>query len=339
MSHRWSRRELVQGASVAGLGLLAGCGRLPWQVPSQAQRSAKVPTIVYIGSARGAGRFEELFVQGLRDLGYAEGKNIIVEYRYTGGDDARFPDLAAEVVRLPADVIVTMGTPATQAAKAATSTTPIVMVVVGDPVLNRLVDSFSRPGGNVTGLTNDVSSQLLGKRLELLTQTLPGLARVGTVATVGSYAAEPTVRDTRDAAHALGVELLVLEVQRPDEIPGAFEAAAGQGAQALLQLPVPLGSLAPQGIVASVEKSRLPAMYISRGYVEVGGLMSYGPSVLDSGRRVATYVDKILKGAKPADLPVEQPMRFDFAINMNTAQALGLTIPQHVLLQATEVIQ
>jgi putative tryptophan/tyrosine transport system substrate-binding protein len=322
-----------------GLGLLVGCGRWPGQVSSQAQRSAKLPTIAYIGSTRGGGRIEEQLLQGLRDLGYEEGKSILVEYRYSSGDDARFADLAAEVVRLPADVIVTMGTPATQAAKAATSTIPIVMIVVGDPVANGLIVSFARPGGNVTGLTNDVSSQLLGKRLELLTQTLPGLARVGTVATVGSYAAEPTVRETREAAHTLGVELLVREASRPEEIPGAFEAAAREGAEALLQLPMPFGSLGPQEIVASVEKSRLPAMYISRSYVELGGLMSYGPSALDSGRRAAIFVDKILKGANPTDLPVEQPMRFEFAINLRTAQALGLTIPPHVLLQATELIQ
>jgi putative ABC transport system substrate-binding protein len=213
------------------------------------------------------------------------------------------------------------------------------MLIAGDPVRAGLIASFGRPGGTITGLTSDISTQLIGKRLELLVETEPRVARVATITQAGSYAGPLAIQAAQMAAQALGVELRSLQLHDPEELPSQFEAAAREGAQALIFLPAPLGPSAVADIVALAAQSRLPAMYVSRAYVDAGGLMSYGPNPAALQRRAAYYVDRLLKGAKPADLPVEQPTTFDFVINLKAAQALGLAIPQHVLLQATEVIQ
>jgi putative tryptophan/tyrosine transport system substrate-binding protein len=332
---RYGRRQVVQGAGAVGLGLLVGCGRLPWQTPS-------VPKVYRIGVLDAGGRASsdlrrDAFLQGLHEFGYTEGENILIDYRHADGRLAPLPTLATELVRLPVDVIVTATAPAISAAKDATSTIPIVMANSPDPVTAGLVASLARPGGNVTGLT-DMAVGLSAKRLELLKAAVPAASRVAILWQSGNPGNELILSETQDAARALGVDLEPLGVREPNEFEAAFETLSSKGVDAII---VAQGPLVTQGrrIVELATKSGLPVMYPGRGLVEVGGLMAYGPSAPGNWRRAAYYVDRILKGTKPADLPVEQPMTFDFVINLQTAQALGLTIPHHVLLQATEVIQ
>jgi putative tryptophan/tyrosine transport system substrate-binding protein len=333
----YTRRQLVQGASVVGLGLLAGCGRLPWQTAPDA-RPAKTAQVGFLGRSYDDPARAGALRHGLEQYGYVDGQNLTLHLRYAEGMEERLPALAAELARLRVDVIVTSGPPATQAAKQTTSTIPIVMVVQGDPVANGLVSSLARPDGNVTGLTRNPSG-LQTKQLELLKEMVPGTSRVAVLWNADNRFIVQQVGHVQTAAHALGIELESLKVHDPAEFDEAFEAAARQHVEGLIVLEDGLTLDHRRQIVELAAKHRLPAMYPTSVWTQIGGLLSYGPSIIDEYHRAAYYIDKILKGAKPADLPVEQPMRFEFVINLRTAQALGLTIPHHVLLQATEVLQ
>jgi putative ABC transport system substrate-binding protein len=334
-----SRRAFVQGAGAVGLALVAGCGLLS----SHAQRPARVARLGILSqsSANSAATAaqHETFREGLRALGYEEGQNLVLEFRYAEAELERLPDLAAELVRLPVDILVVGGgEPAIQAAKRASETLPIVFPNSSAPVETGIVASLARPGGNATGLT-DVGPELSGKRLQLLRDALPGLAQVGVLWSPQFAGSALQSKETESASRALGLELLALPVHGPEEIEPAFEAALSGGAEALVVLPSTTTNTHARRIVEQAARGRLPAMYGNPVNMEAGGLMSYGPSRADNWRRAASYVDKVLKGAKPADLPVERPTKFDFTINLKTAQALGLSIPPHVLAQATEVLQ
>ncbi len=282
----------------------------------------------------------DAFRQGLRDLGYVEGQNLVIEYRGSEGQDARLPALAAELARLQVEVIVAVGTTATRPAQQATHTIPIVMTGTNDPVGQGLVASLARPGGNITGLSL-MMAELPGKRLELLKETVPQSTRVAVLANPAAPSYTRWMSNLTVAARALGLHLHVVEVRRADELDTAFVTMTRAGADALFASPdagLLLDGL--RGRIADLAiKNRLPTIYAWREGVDTGGLLSYGPSLPDAWRRAATYVDKILKGAKPADLPVEQPMKFKLAINLKTAKALGLTIPPSILFQADEVLQ
>jgi putative ABC transport system substrate-binding protein len=309
-------------------------------VTAEAQQPKKVPRIGLLGvvSASAAEGRIEAFRQGLRDLGYVEGKNIVIEYRTAEGKLERLPALAAELVRLKVDVIVTRGPPPTRSAKEATSTIPIVMGSDIDPVGNGFVASLARPGGNITGLSA-LSPELSGKQLELLKEIIFKLSRVAVLGTSTIPGSAQMLRETEAAAGVFGVHLQYLDVQKPKEIETAFRAASKGRADAVLVLPNPLTLSQRTQVVDLAVKSRLPVMYPQSEYVEDGGLMTYGPSINDLFRRAATYVDKILKGAKPADLPVEQPTKFEFIINLKAAKQIGLTIPPNVLARADQVIK
>ena len=312
-------------------------GILGAALADEAQQPTKVPRIGVLWPTSDH-PYLQAFRQGLRDLGYVEGQTIVIEYRYARGKDDRLPDLAAELVRLQVGAILTWGTPATQAAKQATRAIPIVMGTIADPVTAGLVASLARPGGNVTGLTS-ISRELAGKRLELTMEVIPGLSRVAVLSNPANPGAVLNLRETEAAARSRGMRLQVLQVRGPNDFESAFEAAAKERAGALVVLPDPLFSQHAKRLVDLAAKHRLPAMYYTKEFVDAGGLMSYAPSYPDMFRRAASYVDKILKGAKPGDLPVEQPTRFELVINLKTAKALGLTIPQSVLIRADQVIQ
>jgi putative ABC transport system substrate-binding protein len=305
---------------------------------ARAQHPSKVPRVGVIGEASPADSFLAAFQQGLSELGYKEGQNIVIEYRYARGALDRAPKLAAELISLKVDVLVVGGTIAAQAAKALTTTVPIVFVLAGDPVGSGLVASLARPGGNATGMTN-LAPELSGKQLELLKAAVPQVSRVTVLYNPDSPVAGPALNGAREAARALAVELQVLEVRRPNELARAFSALAPWHTGALIALSDPVFGSEPAQLAKLAAKNRLPAMYASRRFAEAGGLLAYGPNYSDNFRRAATYVDKILKGARPADLPVEQPSRFELVINLKTARTLGLTIPQPLLLRADDVIQ
>jgi putative tryptophan/tyrosine transport system substrate-binding protein len=307
---------------------------------ADAQPVGKVPRIGVLGLRPPAAFvFQiEAFRQGLRELGYIEGQDLAIEYRYAEGNLEQLPALAAELVHLPVDIIVTWTTPAIQAAQQATTTIPIVMAASGDPIRTGFVESLARPGGNITGLTI-LSAELSAKRLELLTQLVPGLARVAVLWTPANPAIVPEWQATQEAARRLGVQAQSLEIQGPDDFAKAFAAATQEHAQALYQTTDALFARHRDQILDFAAKSRLPASFHSRPFVEAGGLMSYGPNHAALWHRAATYVHKILRGATPADLPVEQPTTFELVINLKTAQALELTIPPTLLFQATEVIR
>ena len=281
------------------------------------------------------------FSQGLRELGYVEGTSIVVEYRGAAGKIERLPDVAGELVRLDVDVIVAPNTPAARAVQQVTTSVPIVVPVMGDPVGDGLVASLGHPGGNITGLTF-LGPELLPKRLALLKEALPTVSRVAGLWHPGAYG-EPTMKsmmkETEAAALALGVHLQLVAVQGPHEFDQAFSTIAAERADALIVFPSPMLFNERKRIVDLAVKHRLPSISMAREFVQLGGLMSYGASIVDLQRRAAAYVDKILKGAKPADLPVQQPTKFELVINLKTAQALGLTIPQSILLRADEVIE
>jgi putative tryptophan/tyrosine transport system substrate-binding protein len=333
---RLSRRQFVVGAGVSSLGLLAGCGRWPWQ----AQAPAKVARVGYLHmGTRTAWQTlrQDTLRQGLRELGYIEGHNLALDWRLAEGDPDRLAALAAELVRAEVDVTVAFGDVGIRALKNATSTVPIVMVLSRDPVGAGFVASLARPGGNVTGLSA-IRGQLASKRLELLKETIPGAARVAVLWNPGAdLAAE--FRETEAAAQTLGLQLQSLEVRGEDDFERAFAEAIGERADALVLLADFLTTGNAERIVPLAARSRLPTMYEYREWVSTGGLMAYGPSQVDQVRRAAYYVDRILKGAKPADLPVEQPMTFDFVVNMKTARELGITFPNEIMLQVTEVIE
>lgn len=303
---------------------------------AQAQQSKKVPRIGFLSAAL-VEPLREAFRQGLRELGYVEGQNIAIEWRHSEGRVEGLPVFATELSRLKVDVIVAGGTPALLAAKDATNTIPIV-ICLGDPVREGFVASLARPGGNITGLTS-ISMDLAAKRLELLKETVPRLTRAGVLWDAADQGAAANFKETEAAARALGVQVQSLEVRSANDFESAFKAATVGRAHGLIVLS---GSLiAPQRtrIVALATKSRLPTMFADGRHVESGGLMSYAPNVPDMLRRAATYVDKILKGAKTADLPVEQPTKFELVINLRTAKALGLKIPAHLLMEADKVIE
>jgi putative ABC transport system substrate-binding protein len=307
-------------------------------VPAQAQQPAKVPRIGLLvpGSRAVFAVRTDALRQGLRELGYLEDQNIAIEYSYTDGKSDRLADLVDELIRLKVDVIVTASIPPVLAAKKASSTIPIVFAAVNDPVAAGLVTSLARPGGNVTGLTN-LSPDLDSKRLELLKEAFPKISRV-------TYLWNPDAPGTglpamQAAAPALGVQLLSLEARTANDFDNAFETALKERTHALITLPSPVFITHQKRIVEFATKNRLPAIYPFTDFTESGGLMSYAHSNLDNWRRAATYVDKILKGAKPADLPVEQPKKFELAINLKTAKQIGVTIPPNVLARADRVIK
>jgi putative tryptophan/tyrosine transport system substrate-binding protein len=307
---------------------------------AEAQQSGKLPRVglLFVGESSPPSPHVQALGQGLRNLGYVEGKTIVLEYRYAEGKIERLPELAAELVRLPVDVIVTALSPAIQAAKQATDTIPIVFAVSGNPLATGYVASLAHPGGNVTGLSA-MDYDLTGKRLELLTEALRKVSRVAVLWNPGNGAMVLKMEEVRVAAHALRVEIKSLEARRPQDFDQALAALPREHADALLTLADPLTLFHRDRIIEAAAKNRLPAMYELQEFVEAGGLMSYGPSILDNFRRAATYVDKILKGAKPGDLPVEQPTKFELVINLKTAKQIGLTIPPNVLARADRVIR
>jgi putative ABC transport system substrate-binding protein len=307
---------------------------------AEAQQLTKVHRIGWLGagSPLSSRAYVEAFQQSLRDLGYIEGQNMALEYRYAEGKMERLPELAAELVHLTMDVLVTSGSPATQAAQHVTSTIPIVGVALADPLGTGFAASFARPGGNITGLAFQ-NADLSTKRLELLTEAVPGVTRVAVLWDSHFPASPSAVRAVEEAARALGVQIHLLEVQGPEDFARVVAAATRERAQALFQVASPLFSTHSETFIDLVAKSRLPATCETRPFVVAGCLMTYGPSFPDMYRRAAYYVDRILKGAKPGDLPIEQPMKFELVINLKTAQALGLTIPPTLLFQADEVIK
>jgi putative tryptophan/tyrosine transport system substrate-binding protein len=280
----------------------------------------------------------DAFRQGLREFGYVEGQNFVIEYRSADGRPERFPGLATELVDLKVDLIVTRGTPAALAAEKATESIPIVMATSADPTRFGIVSSLARPGGNVTGLST-VAVELAGKRLELLKEAIPRIARIALIANMSSPASGSQWRQMEAAARSLGFAPQLLDVRAPEDFARAFDIAIKQRADAVQVANDTLTQTNFRRIVDLSAKHRLPSMFASREFVDAGGLMAYGPNFTDLYRRAATYVDKILKGAKPADLPVEQPTKFELVINLKTAKALGLTIPQTLLLRADQVIE
>jgi len=309
--------------------------------PADAQQLKKIPRIGYLSSVDAASESAraEAFLQGLRELGYVEGQNITIEYRWADGSFDRLPDLAADLVRLKVDVIVAVVTQASLAAKNATGTVPIVMVGVSDPVGSGLVASLARPGTNITG-TSSMTAEVVGKQLELLKETLPKISRMAALWNPANAVFQAIQRrETEAAARALGVQLQILEARGPDEIDRAFAVMAKERTKALLVLGDPVFTSHRKRIADLAAKQRLPAVSGTREYVEAGGLMAYGPSFPAIYRRAAYYVDRILKGVKPADIPVERPTKFEFIINLKTAKQIGLTIPQSVLYRADRVIK
>jgi putative tryptophan/tyrosine transport system substrate-binding protein len=320
---------------------LAGAVAAP--LAAEAQQAAKVARIGYLSTNLAANpHIQEAFRQGLRDLGYVEGRNVVIEYRDAEGKPERLPALAAELVALKVDVIVAAaGNHIALAAKQATRTLPIVFAAASDPVAFGLVTSLARPGGNVTG-TSVLSPELVGKRLELLTQAVPGVSRVAVLwlpGALGERTDKDMLKEADVAARALGVQLQFVEARGPADLDRAFSDMTRARAGALTVLPSNMFLREHRRLVDLAAKHRLPAVYTVKEYVHAGGLMAYGPNLADVVRRAATYVDRILKGAKPGDLPVEQPTKFDLVINLKTARALGLTIPPSVLARADEVIE
>jgi len=307
---------------------------------AQAQQQPKIPRIGFLtnNSSTGLAAADEAFRQGLHTLGYVEGKSLVIEYRYGEGKVGRLAEMAAELVRLKVDVIVTGGPTATRAAKEATSTIPIVMAFDTDPVGNGFVASLARPGGNITGLSS-LAPEISGKQLELLKEIVPRLSRVAVFGTSTTPGSAQALREMERAAGAFGVKLQYLDVLDPKDIETAFRAASKGRVDAVLALTSGVFADHRTEIAELAIKSRLPAIYFRSEFVEDGGLMAYGVSITGLDRRAATYVDKILKGAKPADLPVEQPKKFELIINLKAAKQIALTIPPNVLARADRVIK
>ena len=316
---------------VAIIVILVGGGAM-----AEAQQAGRVPRIGWLmvnTSPR-----SEAFRQGLRDLGYIEGQNIVIEHRNVEFKLDRLPDLASELVRFKVDLIVALEPPAARAARDATKTIPIVMRSTDDPVEAGFVASLARPGGNITGVSS-ISTELTGKRLELLKEVIPRLSQVAVLWDSDFPGGKVGFKEAEASARLLRLQLQSLKARVPEDFEGAFRAATKQRAQALITLRNPLIVNEKRRIADLALKSRLPVIYDDRDFVEGGGLMSYGANLADLYRRAATYVDKILKGAKPADLPVEQPMKFEFIINLKAAKQIGLTIPPNVLVRADKVIK
>ena len=307
---------------------------------AKAQQPKKVPRIGFLGNSTAAleANLIEPFREGLRDLGYVEDRNILIEYRWAEGKYERFPALIAELIALKVDVIVTAGTPATQAVKKATTSVPLVMVAVGDPVGTGIIASLNRPGGNITGLTS-ISPELEGKRLELLREVIPKLSHIAVLWNPLNAFHVIENKEAQAAATVLRMKVLYLGVQAQEQFGNAFATILKERPGALLVLADRLFLHERTRIMDFAAQHRLPGIYAYLELVEAGGLMSYGPSYADMHRRAATYVDKILKGAKPADLPVERPMKFELVINLKAAKQIGLTIPPNVLARADRVIK
>ena len=318
-------------------------GAATWPLAARAQQAASTVRRIGLllpGNARTTavrGQLEA-FRQGLKEYGWVEGQNIIVEYRFAEGREDALPAIAAELARLRLDIIVAESTVGIQAAKTVTQTVPIIMATSADPVGTGFVASLNRPGGNITGLSLQ-APELSGKRLQLLTEIVPRLARVAVLSNPLNPSIVRIVEQTKAAAQSLGVEIHVAEVQAPDKFGSAFVAITSEHAGALIVLPDPVLYGQHPRVVTFTAASHLPALFPEKEVAEVGGLMAYGPSIPGSFRRAAAYVDKILRGAKPADLPVEQPTIFELAVNLQTARAIGVTIPTSILLRADEVIE
>jgi len=326
-----NRRRLIIVVFASLLGVpLASLGQQPAKVARIGFLEASTPSAI---AAR-----VEAFRQGLRDLGYVEGKNVVIEYRYAEGNFDRLPALAAELVRLNVNVIVTGGPTAIPAAKAATTAIPIVMAFDTDPVGSGFAASLAKPGGNITGLST-LAPELSAKQIELLKEIVPKLARVAVLGTASRPGSAHALREVENAAKALKVQVQFQDVVDPKGIDAAFLAARKGGADAVLVLGSPLFNANRTELTELASKSRYPVIYDRAEFVEAGGLMTYSVSLADLARRAATYVDKILKGAKPGDVPIEQPTKFDLVVNMKTAKALGIKIPNSVLAQATKVIE
>jgi putative ABC transport system substrate-binding protein len=316
--------------------LMLGSTAIAWPLAVHAQQPGKVHRIGVLSLAdRTSIKIFDAFRGGLRDLGYVEGQNITIEYRLAAGDFSRLPAMAGDLVRLPVEIIVIDGgAEVAQIAHDATPTIPIVGPLGPDPVAAGLAASLAHPGGNVTGHSG--FGELSGKRLQLLKEALPAISRVASL----SEGANPfNVRATEEVARTLGVELRTIDVATPDDIPAGFEAAAADGAEALVILPGPMFLHHRARIIALAAQYAMPAIYAEREYADDGGLLAYGQNISNVFRRMATYVDKVLKGAKPGDLPIEQPTKFELVINLKTAKALGLTVPQSLFARADEVIE
>ena len=318
------------------IAALSGAAAVP--LAARAQQAGK-PTIGWLGESTPAGQREWVaaFVQRLNELGWTVGRNVAIEYRWAEGRNERFADLVDELVRLKVDIIVTQGTPAVIAAKRATSVIPVVFSIAGNPVANGLVASLARPGGNVTGLTNQ-TADLAGKRIELIRETVPGLRRLAIIANVDNPSVALDVHEVEAAARTLSVEVKTSAIRRAEDIADVFAELAGR-ADAVYVAGDPLVTTNRNRIAILAAGARLPTMLGNRENVDAGGLMSYGPSLPDLHRRAGDFVDKILRGSNPADLPVEQPIKFDLVINLITAKALGLTVPPTLLARADEVIE
>jgi len=314
-------------------------GAAAWPLPAHTQQAGKLPTIGFLGAATAsvAGQWFAAFVQRLHELGWMEGRNIAIEVRWAEGRSERYAEIATEFVRLNVDVIVTIGTPASLAAKQATSVVPIVFVAASDPVGTGLVASLARPGGNVTGLSNQ-QADLAGKRVELLREVVPALRQLAIMANVDNSASVLEMREVQTAARTIGLEVAILEVRQAEDIANGFELLKNR-ADALYVVSDPFLGSNRVRINTLALGMRLPTLHAFREYVEAGGLMSYGPNFPHLFRRAGDHVDKILRGAKPADIPVEQPTKFDLIINLTTAKALGLTVPATLLARADEVIE
>ena len=322
-----------------------GGAAVAWPFPARAQQASKVARIGYLvtGSLESpeARNSLEAFREGLHELGYIQGQNIVIEYRAADGKIDRLPALATELSRLKLDLIVAGATPAGLAAQQAFTTTPIVVTAMGDPVRDGLVASLARPGGNITG-TTFLGPELVPKRLALLREVLPKISRVAVLWHPGAFGertTKNTLNEIADAAGTLGMQLQLVEVREPNELDHAFSTMARERAEALFQFPSAMLFSERRRIVELAAMHRLPSMFNGREFVQLGGLIAYGVSLSDLGRRSATYVDKILKGAKPSDLPVEQPTKFELFINLKTAKTLGVEIPATVLARADEVIE
>jgi putative ABC transport system substrate-binding protein len=326
--------------TAVGFILTVALGILPAPLATLAQQSGKMPHIGFLGNSTAAleANLVGPFRDGLRELGYDEGRNVLIEYRWADGKYERFPALIAELIALKVDVIVTAGTPATLAVKKATTSVPLVMVAVGDPVGTGIVASLNRPGGNITGLTS-ISPELDGKRLELLREVIPKLSHIAVLWNAASPLQVVAETQTRAAARVLRMKVLSLGVRTSEEIDDALAIIARERPGALLVLADRLFLHHRARIMDFAAQHRLPGVHAYRELVEAGGLMSFGPSYAGMHRRAAYFVDRIVKGAKPADLPVEQPATFELVVNLKAAKALGVTIPQSVLLRATEVIR
>ena len=321
------------------LGVIGGAAAVAWPLAARAQQPKKLPTIGFLGTSTPSAwsQWTTAFVQRLRELGWVEGGTVAIEYRWAEGRPERYAEIAAEFVRLKVDVIVTVGT-AAAAAKQATPVIPIVFAVAADPVGSGLVASLARPGGNVTGLSNQ-QVDIASKRLELLREVLPDFRRLAIIANVGYPAAVLDMNEVQVAARKFGLDVVdKLEIRKPEDVAPAFDALKG-GAQALYVCGDALVDAVRARINTLALGARLPTIYPNREYLQAGGLMSYGPNFSSLFRSAAEYVDKILRGAKPGDLPVEQPTKFELVINLTAAKALGLTIPESFLLRADEMIE